>query len=170
MTDWIKAMNPTTSLTTESEALDAARIGTVGLVLGALNQAVAGWYTTTDAGIEASRNVVEQMLGQAPSPEQMAQQAQSGLVMTGVLVALQLGLALLQWSKPNKVIPIIFLVLVILGLVATCVTFLVPAMAASQPLWLTLMSVAMMVIGAITYIASIRGVSALNRIQMAAAQ
>ena len=170
MTDFIKAMNPTANLTTESAALDAARISAVGLVLGAINQAVAGWYTTTEAGIEASRNVVEQMLGQAPTPEQMAQQAQSGLIMTGVFVLLQLGLAVLQWSKPNRVIPIIFLVFVLLGLGATSLAFFIPAMAAAQPMWITLMTIVLMAVAATTHIAAIRGVGALNRIQMAAAQ
>lgn len=170
MSDLIKAMNPTASLTTEQAALDAARISAVGMVLGAVNQAAAGWYASTDAGMAAASGVVEKMLGQAPSAEQMASQAQTGVMMTGVLVVLQLGLAAVQWRKPNGVLPIIFLILVIWGFGTACLALFVPVFAAAQPLWLTLMTVVLMAIAAITHIASIRGVSALNRIRMAAAQ
>ena len=170
MTDVIKAMNPTADLTTEPAALDAARVSAVGMVVGAISQAVAGWYASTDAGVEASRAMVEQMLGQAPSVEDAAQQAQFGLITAGVLVLVQLGLAALQWRKPNGVLPIIFLILVIWGLGTACMAFFIPAVAAAQPLWLTLLTVVLLAIAAITHIASIRGTSALNKIRMAAAQ
>jgi len=170
MTDLIKAMNPAASLTTEQGALDAARVGAVGIVLGAINQAVAGWYASTDAGIEAARGVLEQMLGEAPSAEQMAQQAQTGLIMTGAMVVLHLILAAVQWRKPNGVLPIIFLILVIWGLGSACLAFLVPAIAAVQPMWLTVLTVVLLAIATITQIASIRGAGALNKIRMAAAE
>ena len=170
MTDLIKAMNPTAVLTNEQAALDAARVSALGMVLGAINQAVAGWYASTDAGIEAARGMVEQMLGQAPSAEELAKQAQSGLMVTGVLVLLQLGLAAVQWRKPNGVLPIIFLVLVIWGLGTACLALFVPVLAAAQPMWLTVVTVVLMAIAAITHIASIRGVGALNKILMEAAQ
>lgn len=170
MTDWIKASNPAAPITTEQAALDAARVSAVGMVLGAISQAAAGWYASTDAGMEASRAMVEQMLGQAPSPVEQAAQAQTGLIVTGVFILLQLGLAALQWRKPNGVLPIIFLILVIWGLGTASLAFFVPAVSGAQPLWLTLMTVALLAIAAITHIASIRGVSALNKIRMAAAQ
>ena len=170
MSDLIKAMNPAASLATELAALDAARVSTVGMVLGAVNQAVAGWYASTDAGIEAARAMVEQILGQAPSAEQVAQQAQFGLITTGVLVLIQLGLAAVQWRKPNGVLPIIFLIFVIWGLGTACLAFFVPALAAAQPLWLTLVTVVLMAVAAVTHIASIRGSSALNKLRMEAAQ
>ena len=170
MTDLIKAMNPTAMLTTEQAALDAARVSAVGMVLGAINQAVAGWYASTDAGIESSRAMVEQMLGQAPSVEEAAQQAQFGLMTAVVIVLIQLGLAVLQWLKPNGVLPLVFLILVIWGLGTACLAFFVPALAEAQPLWLTIVTVVLMAVAAVTHIASIRGVSALNTLRMAAAQ
>ena len=170
MTDLIKAMNPTASLTTEQTALDAARVSAVGIVLGAINQAAGGWYASTDAGIEAARGMVEQMLGQAPTVEEAAQQAQTGLIVTGVFVLLQLGLAAVQWRKPNGVLPLIFLILVIWGLGTASLGFFLPAISAAQPFWLTLSTVILLAVAAITHIASIRGVSALNKIRMAAAQ
>lgn len=170
MTDWIKASNPTTNLATEQAALDAARVSAVGMVIGAINQVVAGWYASTEEGIAAASGMVEQMLGQAPSAEQMASQAQTGMVVTGVLVVLQLGLAAIQWRKPNGVLPIIFLILVIWGFGTACLAFFMPAVASAQPMWLTVMTIVLMVVAAITHIASIRGNGALNRIRMAAAQ
>lgn len=170
MTDLIKAMNPTASLTTEEAALGAARVSAVGIVLGAINQALGGWYASTDAGVAASRDMVEQMLGQAPTMEEAAQQAQAGLIVTGVLVVVQLGLAALQWNKPNGVLPIIFLILVIWGLGTAALGLVVPAIAAVQPLWLGVATVILLAVAVITHIASIRGASALNKIRMAAAQ
>ncbi len=169
MTDLIKAMNPTANLTTEQGALDAARASATGMVLGAISQAVAGWYASTDAGIESARGVFEQMLGEAPSAEQMAQQAQTGLMVTGALVVLQLGLAALQWRKPNGVLPIIFLILVIWGLGSASLAFFVPTLAAAQPMWLTVATVVLLGIAAVTHIAGIRGAGALSNIRKLAA-
>jgi hypothetical protein len=170
MSGLIRAMNPTANLSTEPAALDAARISTTGMVLGAVNQAVAGWYASTEAGRAAAAAMVEQLVGQAPSADEVAQQAQIGLMTTGVLVLLQLGLAAVQWRKPNGVLPTIFLILVIWGLGTASLAFFVPAVASAQPLWLTMVTVVLLAIAAVTHIASIRGSSALNRIRMDAAR
>lgn len=170
MSDLIKAMNPGASLATEQTALAAARISAVGMVLGAINQAIAGWYASTDAGMEAARGMVEQMLGKAPSTEQLAQQAQFGLMTTGFLVLLQLGLAAVQWRKPNGVLPLIFLIFGIWGLGTALLALVMPAVAVAQPLWLTLLTVVLMAIAVTTHIASVRGASALSKIRTAAAQ
>lgn len=170
MTDLIKAMNPTAPLTTEEAALAAARVSAVGMVIGAINQAVAGWYASTPAAAEGAARVVEQLTGQTPDAAKLAEQAQFGLIATGVLVVLQLILAFVQWKKPGQALPILFLVLVIWGLGGACIALFVPAFAASQPMWLTLFTLVAMLIAAITHIASIRGASALDKIRTSAAQ
>ena len=170
MTDLIKAMNPTASLTTEETALAAARVSAVGMVIGAINQAVAGWYASTPAAAEGAARVVEQLTGQAPEPAALAQQAQMGLIMAGVFVVLHLILAFVQWRKPNQVLPILFLVLVIWGLGTACISLFVPAFAAGQPMWLTALTIVLLLIAAVAHIASIRGVSALDKIRTSAAQ
>lgn len=170
MTDIIKAMNPTAPLTTEETALAAARVSAVGMVVGAINQAIAGWYASTPAAAEGAARVVEQLTGQAPEPAALAQQAQMGLIVAGVFVVLHLILAAVQWKKPNQALPILFLVLVIWGLGSACISLFVPAFAGSQPMWLTVLTLVLLLIAAITHIASIRGVSALDKIRTNAAQ
>src|SRR5215217_4579111 len=116
MTDLIKAMNLTARLDTEDAALAAAKVSGVGMVIGAIHQAVGGWYASTPAAQEAAARLVEQFTGQTPEPAALAQQAQLGLYMAGGLTVLQLILAAVQWRKPNMVLPILFLVLVIWAL------------------------------------------------------
>lgn len=170
MTDILKAMNPTAPLTTEEAALAAAQVSAVGMVIGGINQAVAGWYASTPAAAEGAARVVEQLTGQAPDPAALQQQAQVGLIVTGVFVLLHLILAAVQWRKPNQVLPILFLVLVIWGLGTACISLFVPAFSAGQPMWLTVLTLVLLLIAVITHIASIRGVGALDKIRTNAAQ
>lgn len=170
MTDIIKAMNPTAPLTTEESALAAARVSAVGIVIGTIHQAVAAWYASTPEAAAAASAMMEELTGQTPDAATLAQQSQMGLMVGGVLIAIALILALVQWRKPNTVLPILFLVLVVWSLGGAALALAVPALGGSQPLWLTLFSVVTMAIAAITHIASIRGVGALNKIRMAAAQ
>jgi len=170
MTDIIKAMNPTATLTTEPEALAAAKVSAVGIVIGAVHQAVGAWYATTPAAAASAAAMVEELTGQTSDPAALAQQSQMGLMFGGGLIVLSLILALVQWRKPNTVLPILFLVLVVWSLGGAALALTVPALSGSQPMWLTVFSLVTMLIAAIMHVASIRGVSALNRIRMAAAQ
>jgi hypothetical protein len=170
MTDLIKAMNPTAPLPTEEAALAAAKVSAVGMVIGAIHQAVGAWYATTPEAAAAASKLVEQMTGQTPDPAQLAQQNQFGLMLGGGLVILQLILAAVQWKKPNMVLPILFLILVIWALGGACLALFVPAFAAAQPIWLTAFTVVTMGIAAIAHIAGIRGASALDKIRTRAAQ
>ena len=143
MTDIIGAMNPTAPLTTEEAALGAAKVSAIGMVIGAINQ--------------------------TPEPAQLAQQAQMGLYFTGALVLLQLILAAVQWKKPNSVLPILFLVLVIWALGTGLLALVSPMFSGGQPIWLTAFTVVMMLIAAVLHIAGIRGANALNKFREAQA-
>lgn len=165
MTDIIKGMNPTAPLATEDAALSAARASAVGMIIGAAYQAISGWYASTPEAAAAAARVVENLTGQAPDQAQMAHQAQMGLIMTGVLVLIQLLLAVVQWRKPNGILPIIFLVLVIWGLGTTCIALFAPAMAGSQPMWLIAVSLVALLIMAVAHISGIRGASALKKLR-----
>lgn len=166
MTDIIKAMNPTAPLNTEEAALAAAKVSAVGMVIGAIHQAVGGWYSTTPEAAAAGARLVEKLTGQTPTAEQMAASAQQGMMMAVGLVVLQLGFAFWQWKKPNIVLPILFLVLCIWGLGTSALGM---AMGAEQPLYLSVFSILAMLIAVVTHIASIRGNSALSKIRYDAA-
>lgn len=170
MTDMIKAMNPTAPLNTEEAALGAAKVSAVGMVIGAIHTAVGGWYASTPAAQQAAAQIVQDLTGQAPDAAQMASQAQIGLITAGVFVVLQLGLAFLQSRKPNMVLPILFLILCVWALGSSILALAVPAFGAAQPMWLTAFSIIAMLLAIITHIASIRGVSALDKIRTRAAQ
>lgn len=170
MTDMIKAMNPAAPLNTEEAALAAAKVSAVGMVIGAIHTAVGGWYASTPAAQEAAARIVQDLTGQAPDPAAMASQAQMGLIISGVFVVLQLGLAFLQSRKPNMILPIMFLILCVWALGSSALALAVPAFGGSQPMWLTAFSIIAMIVAIITHIASIRGVSALDKIRTRAAQ
>lgn len=170
MSDLIKAMNPTAPLTTEALALKAAQVSAIGMVLGAVKDVFVAWYATTDASKEAAARMVEELTGQAQTTEQMAQGGQFGLYIAGFFIVLQLVLAFVQWTKPNKVLPILFLVLVVWSLGGAVLGLVVPMFAAAQPMWLTLTTLVLMLLAAITHIASIRGTGKLDEIRSAMAQ
>ncbi|MGV9010173.1 hypothetical protein [Brevundimonas sp.] len=163
----ITAMNPTASLTTEAAASAAAKVSAVGMVIGAVKTAVEGWHASTPEAAAAAAEMVQQLTGQVPDAAALAQQSQLSLYMAGGLVLLQIILALVQWKKPNVVLPIIFLVLVIWALGGSLIGLAVPALGGLQPLWLTLFILVTMLIAAVTHIAGIRGASALNKIRRA---
>ena len=170
MTDIFKAMNPTAPLTTEDAALGAAKVSAVGMVVGAVNTAVGAWYSSTPAAREAAARIVHDFTGQTPDPAQLAQQTQFSIMIAGGLIVLQLILAFVQWRKPNIVLPILFLVLVIWALGGSLMALVVPAFGAAQPMWLTLVILVLMLVAAVTHIAGIRGASALDKIRTRAAQ
>ncbi|HZW16123.1 MAG TPA: hypothetical protein VFF66_07690 [Brevundimonas sp.] len=169
MTDIIAAMNPAAPLTTEDAALGAAKVSAVGMVIGAINQAVGGWYASTPEASQAAARVMENLTGQTVDPTQLAQQTQMGLYLTGALVVLQLILAAVQWRKPNGVLPILFLVLVVWALGGAALALVVPAFSGGQPMWLTVFTLVMMLLAAILHIAGIRGASALKKFRDAQA-
>ena len=84
-------------------------------------------------------------------------------------------IGLVQWFKPNIVIPIIFAILVAFGLITGLMAALgigqpENAAAFSNPVWLTWGGIVVMVIELILHIAGIRGARMLDKLRMAAAQ
>jgi len=173
MTDWIKAMNPAGPIDTGDAALAAARVSAIGMVLGAIRDGVAAWYTA-NGGAEASQRAIENLTGQAQSPEQIAQAAQFGLYGAGAVIVLQLILAVVQWLKPNQALPILFLVFVVLALGNALLTLvgasLMPGMAsAAPPMWVSATTIVLMTAAFLMHVAGIRGASAMNKFRDAQA-
>ena len=175
MTDWIKASNPTAPITTEAEAIGAARASAVAIFLGVLWGIVGILYLMT-AGQALVDAAIAEATAQSPEAAGMAGMMAQGLMGLSIgLVVIQLIIGLVQWFKPNVVIPIIFAILVAFGLV----TGLMEAFDVAQPetvgdfanpAWLTWGSLAIMVIQLVMHIAGIRGARALDKLRMAAAQ
>src|SRR5690606_8579872 len=118
MTDWVRASNPTAPINNEAEATAAARASAIAIFLGVLWGIVGIVYLMT-AGQAVMEAAMAQASADAPEMAGMAGvMTQAALWMSVGLVVIQLVLGLVQWAKPNIVIPIIFVILVAFGLVS----------------------------------------------------
>ena len=175
MTDWIRASNPTTPITTEDEAIAAARASALAIFLGVLWGAVGIVYLMT-AGQAIMDAAVAQASAQNPDAAGMAGVMAQGIVGLSIaFVVIQLILGLVQWFKPGVVIPIIFALLVAFGLVTGLMTAFGigqadTSAAAAAPIWQTWGGLVILVIQLVLHIAGIRGAQKLDKLRMAAAQ
>ena len=175
MTDWIRASNPTTPITTEAEAIAAARASAIAIFLGVLWGLVGIVYLMT-AGQAIMDAAVAQASAQNPDAAGMAGMVANGILgMSIFFVVIQLIIGLVQWAKPNVVIPIIFALLVAFGLITGLMTAFGVGQtdttgAAANPLWMTWGSLVILVVQLVLHITGIRGSQTLDRLRMAAAQ
>jgi len=175
MTDIARALNPTAPITTEAEAIAAARASAIAIFLGVLWGVIGVIYLMT-AGQAVMDAAVAQATAQNPEAAGMAgMMAQTALWMSVGLVVIQAILGFVQWSKPGIVIPIIFLILVAFGFVSGLLSMAMagqtgmPA-AAQTPVWQLWGSFVVMAIELLLHITGIRGASKLDKLRMAAAQ
>lgn len=175
MTDWIRASNPTAPITTEAEAIAAARASALAIFLGVAWGIVGIIYLTT-AGQAIVDEAIAKASADAPEMAGMAGiMAQSILWMSVFFVGAQLVFGLVQWAKPNVVVPIIFALLVAFGLVSG-----IPALlgmgpenageSVAAPMWQTVIGVIILAIQLILHIAGIRGARKLDQLRFQAAQ
>ena len=175
MTDWIRASNPTTPITTEDEAIAAARASALAIFLGVLWGVVGIVYLMT-AGQAIMDAAVAQASAQSPEAAGMAGVMAQGIVGLSIaFVVVQLVLGLVQWFKPGVVMPIIFALLVAFGLVTGLMSaFGVgqadTAAAVTTPVWQTWGGLVILVIQMVLHVAGIRGAQKLDKLRMAAAQ
>ncbi|MEY4556671.1 MAG: hypothetical protein RL093_1790 [Pseudomonadota bacterium] len=175
MTDWIKASNPTAPITTEAEAIGAARASALAIFLGVIwgGIGVALLMTGGSAEIEAAMAQASadtpEMAGMGGAMVQIAMWSAIGIC------GIQLVLGLVQWAKPNVVIPIIFAILVAFGLVSGVFGLMMAGQegmpeTAAAPNWQVYVGFAILVIQLVMHVAGIRGARALDKLRMAAAQ
>lgn len=175
MTDWIKASNPSAPITTEADAIGAARASALAIFLGVIwgGVGVALLMTSGSAEIEAAMAQASadtpEMAGMGGAMVQIAMWSAIGLCV------IQLVLGLVQWAKPNIVIPIIFAILVAFGLVSGVFGLMMAGQegmpeTAAAPNWQVYVGFVILVVQLVMHIAGIRGARALDRIRMAAAQ
>lgn len=175
MTDWIRASNPTTPITTEDEAIAAARASAIAIFLGVVWGVIGIVYLMT-AGQALMDAAVAQASAQSPEAAGMAGMLAQGLLGLSVgLVVIQLIIGLVQWFKPNIVIPIVFAILVAFGLITGLMAALgvgqpEASAAVSNPAWMTWGGLVLLVIQLVLHIAGIRGAQKLDKLRFAAAQ
>ena len=174
MTDWVRASNPTAPITNEAEATAAARASAIAIFLGVLWGVVGVVYLMT-AGQAMMESAMAQASADAPEMAGMAGTMTQVALWSAIgMVAIQLVLGLVQWAKPNIVIPIIFLLFVALGLVTGLMGLVMAGQAgmpetATAPAWQTWGGLVVLVVQLVMHIAGIRGARRLDKLRFEAA-
>lgn len=180
MTDYLRMINPTTSVVTEKEAATAARAGTLGAFLMAVPGFVASaaMLLDVDGYLAKLRRVMAIMYGGTSDLFQVSAAALTPqLVYISAFwgVALSLGIVILgvvQWRKPNPIIPFVLglftaygLLMLLLGLVHAN-----PAAAAMEvPAWRNALAAVIDLVVLVLFYASFRGASRLAKLRKATA-
>jgi hypothetical protein len=174
MTDWIKAVNPMASITTEAEAIGASRASALAIFLGVIWGAVGVYFLLSggsaemEAAMAAAAADTPEMAGMGDFVMQIAIWSAIGVCV------IQLVLGLVQWAKPNVVIPIIFVILVafklLSGLFGMVMSGQEGAAETAVPGWQFYVGLVILVIQLDLHIAGIRGARALDRLRMEAAR
>lgn len=176
MTDMVRAMNPAATISNADEARAAARASAIAIFLGVV-WGVIGLVWMMGPGAALMEAAMAEAATSSPEAAGMAgMMTGAALVFAGVLIVIQLVLGLVQWFKPNIVIPILFTVLVVYGLGTTVLGVVMAdqmqemgATAAAAPAWQIWGGVAVMLVQLILHIAGIRGASALRKFRDAQA-
>ena len=167
MSNWLKAMNPSTPITNEAEAARAARASAVSIIIGVIVGLVSlGW---TLANPQIMQDAMAQAGGASLNEAQMQGAQQFALYTAGFMVLLQIIFGAIQWRRPGKFIAILFLVLLAYGIVSTAAT---PLLAGSMPnmpvipIWQLALSLVIMIVQVVLHVTGLKGIKALDRIQM----
>lgn len=167
MSNWLKAMNPSSPITTEAEAERAARASAISIFIGVVVGLISLAWSL--ANPQVMQDAMAQAGGGAMSEAQMAGASQFALYTAGFMVVIQIILGAIQWRNPGKFIAILFMVLIAYGLVSTLAA---PMLAASMPtmpnipIWQIVLSVAIMIVQMILHVTGLKGIKQLDRIQM----
>lgn len=173
MSNWIKGLNPAAKIATEAEAVSAARASAISIFLG-VAFGLFGVAMLMNGGMAAMTDAMTQQSGD-PAMASMTG-VMSGMILgvAVVTVVVQLILGLVQWFKPNMVIPILFIVLVVYGLGSGLLSQMmagqmeVPETPMNAP-WFHALNYAVLTIQLILHIAGVRGASALSKFRAAQA-
>lgn len=174
MTDWVRASNPTAPITNEAEATAAARASALAIFLGVLWGIVGIVYLMTD-GQAVMEAAMAQAAADAPEMAGMTgAMTQAALWMSVGFVVIQLILGFVQWSKPNIVIPIIFVILVAFGLVTGVFGMVMAGQegmpeTTAAPAWQVWGGLVILVVQLVMHSAGIRGASKLDKLRFEAA-
>ena len=171
MSGWTSAINPLSTATTEADARRQARASAVAIGLGVL-MGVWGVYYTMTEGREIMDAAMANAATTTPEVAGMAGMMAAAVLWTGVaMVVIQAILGLVQWFKPNLIIPILFTVLVVYGLGNMALSQFVGGEmraemgVAEPPMVQMVLSWVILIVQLILHIAGIRGASALGKLR-----
>ena len=175
MTDMVRAINPTATISTADEAKAAARASAIAIFLGVV-WGIIGLVWLMGPGAAVMDAALAEAAASSPEAAGMAgMMAGAAVGVAGFMIVIQLILGLVQWFKPNIVIPILFTVLVVYGLGSSALAMVMAgqmdlgAAAAATPAWQTWGGIILMVVQLVLHIAGIRGANALGKFRNAQA-
>jgi len=164
-------INPFSKPTTEAEARMKARASAIALFLSAALGAVGVILLQQNPELLQSQIEAQVAAQGAGAPEGMGDLVTSMAIGGGwFMVIVQVLLGLIQWWKPNIVIPIIMLILTAFGLLSALGQWAMNPEQARlamelQPLWLMVANWIVMVLGVLLHLSSILGVNQLNSLR-----
>lgn len=169
MSDWIKAINPTAPITNEHEALRAARASAIGVAVG-----VAVGIVGIVQMIIKKDEIIAAAEAAAADPAVAGMgstMAQVALYFAIGLVIIQAILAFVQWAKPNIIIPILFAVLVVGGVLLGLIGQAMPSPVERPdiPVWQVALTYIIAIVQFVLHVAGIRGASKLDKLRYEAA-
>ena len=175
MTDMVRAINPTATISNAEEAKAAARASAIAIFLGVI-WGIIGIVWLMGPGAAVMEAAMADAAASSPEAAGMTGMMSGAAIgIAGFMVLIQLILGLVQWFKPNIVIPILFTVLVVYGLGSTVLSMVMAdqldlgAAAAATPAWQTWGGIVLLVVQLIMHIAGIRGANALGKFRNAQA-
>jgi len=175
MTDVMRAINPTATISTAEEARKAARASAIAIFLGVI-WGIVGLVWLMGPGAAVMEAAMAEAAATTPEAAGMTEMMAGAAVgVAGFMIVIQVILGLVQWFKPNIVIPILFTVLVVYGLGSTVLGMMMAeqmelgSAAAAAPAWQTWGGIVLMVVQLLMHITGIRGASAMGRFRDAQA-
>jgi hypothetical protein len=170
----VKGMNPAASITNAEEAKAAARASAIAIFLGVV-WGIIGLIWLMGPGAGMMEAAMADAAAESPDAAGMAGMMSGAAIgIAGFMIVIQLILGLVQWFKPNIVIPILFTVLVVYGLGSTVLGMVMAdqmdlGAAAAAPAWQIWGGLVVLVIELILHVAGIRGANALRKFRDAQA-
>lgn len=163
---------PTSPITTESEALRAARASAIAIFIGVVVGIIGAMWTVMHP--ELIQQAVANAEAQAPGSGATAEAgAKFGMYFGYAIILIQLVIGLVQWRSPNKIIAFIFLALIVLGFLMTAAVPLMAGMVPNMPAtpgWQIALSLVVMAVQFVLHITGLKGIGKLDQLQMASAR
>ena len=163
---------PNAPVATEAQAEKAASASAISIIIGVIVGIIGAVWLATQPQI--AEQAIAAAEAQTPGAGAIVAATMQGAVLfTYAMIVVQAVFAFIQWRSPKKWIAILFLALLALGLVSVLASPFAAALnpnAPVTPMWQVALSGVIMVIQIILHVTGLKGISALDRLQMDAAR
>ena len=177
--DLVRILNPTLPLATEADAVAAGRAGAVAAFLTAASSLFGALMIilTADAYVAQLRETTIAMYGATSETAKasLAMMTPTLVYFTAitslVFAAVYVVLGVVQWRKPNTVIPLLLGLFAVYGLVMMAIGHLSGSIAASHlhiPVWRQALSGVIALVAVVLFYNGFRGASRLSKLRAAA--